>query len=108
MNQLPQGTLTVTEICVCGKHGALASVAAIPDATAEATDRFQLCLYVIGDPMLYWALLFLIVGIVAGLLGFTAIAGATIAIAKLLFFIFIAVFVVLLIAGLSARRRIGL
>jgi len=45
---------------------------------------------------------------VAGLLGFTGIAGASFAIAKILFFIFMLVFVVLLVAGLSAGRRLGL
>ena len=58
--------------------------------------------------MLRWALLFLIIGLIAGLLGFTAIAGASIAIAKTLFFIFMAIFLVLLIAGLSFGRRMGL
>ncbi|HSC18326.1 MAG TPA: DUF1328 domain-containing protein [Rhizomicrobium sp.] len=56
--------------------------------------------------MLKWALVFLVLGLIAGVLGFTAIAGASIAIAKFLFFIFIAVFVVLLILGMTAARRI--
>ena len=55
--------------------------------------------------MLYWAFVFLIVGLIAGILGFTAIAGASFAIAKILFFIFIAVFLVLLFTGLSVGRR---
>jgi len=58
--------------------------------------------------MLRWALLFLVVGLIAGLLGFTGIAGASFAVAKILFFIFIAIFLVLLIAGVSAGRRLGL
>ena len=57
--------------------------------------------------MLRWALLFLIIGLVAGVLGFGGIAGASFAIAKLLFFVFIAIFVVLLIAGLTVARRAG-
>jgi uncharacterized membrane protein YtjA (UPF0391 family) len=56
--------------------------------------------------MLRWALLFLIIGLVAGILGFGGIAGASFAIAKLLFFVFMAVFLVLLIAGLTVARRI--
>ena len=56
--------------------------------------------------MLRWAVVFLILGIIAGVLGFTAIAGAAIAIAKFLFFIFIAIFIVLLILGLMAARRL--
>jgi uncharacterized membrane protein YtjA (UPF0391 family) len=56
--------------------------------------------------MVRWAIVFLVLGLIAGALGFTAIAGASIAIAKFLFFIFIAVFVVLLILGLTAARRL--
>src|ERR1051326_7926080 len=56
--------------------------------------------------MLRWAVVFLILGLVAGVLGFTAIAGASIAIAKFLFFLFIAIFLVLLILGFTAARRI--
>lgn len=49
--------------------------------------------------MLHYALVFLVLGLVAGLLGFTGIAGASIGIAKVLFFVFIAVFVVMLLMG---------
>ena len=56
--------------------------------------------------MLRWALIFLVLGLIAGALGFTTTAGASIAIAKFLFFIFLAIFVVLLIAGLTAARSI--
>jgi uncharacterized membrane protein YtjA (UPF0391 family) len=56
--------------------------------------------------MLKWALLFLIIGLIAGVLGFTSVAGASIAIAKILFFIFMVIFLVLLIAGLTVARRI--
>ena len=57
--------------------------------------------------MLRWALIFLVVGLIAGLLGFTGIAGASIAIAKTLFFIFMVIFLVLLIAGLAIGRRVS-
>jgi uncharacterized membrane protein YtjA (UPF0391 family) len=56
--------------------------------------------------MLRWAILFLILGLVAGALGFTTLAGASIAIAKFLFFIFLVIFLVLLFLGLSAARGI--
>lgn len=56
--------------------------------------------------MLKWALIFLVVALIAGLLGFTGIAGTSIAIAKTLFFIFIVIFVVLLLAGLFVGRRL--
>ncbi|MBN9546468.1 MAG: DUF1328 domain-containing protein [Alphaproteobacteria bacterium] len=57
--------------------------------------------------MLRWALIFLVIGLVAGLLGFTGVAGASIAIAKTLFFIFIALFLVLPVLGLTVARRVG-
>ena len=56
--------------------------------------------------MLRWALIFLVVGLIAGLLGFTGIAGTSIAIAKTLFFIFMVIFLVLLVIGLTAGRRL--
>ena len=56
--------------------------------------------------MLRWALIFLVIGLLAGLLGFTGVAGASIAIAKTLFFIFLAIFLILLIAGLTVARRV--
>ncbi len=47
--------------------------------------------------MLYWAFLFLIIAIVAGLFGFRNVEGVATQIAKVLFFIFIIVFIVSLI-----------
>ncbi|HWX89415.1 MAG TPA: DUF1328 domain-containing protein, partial [Rhizomicrobium sp.] len=41
--------------------------------------------------MLKWAFIFLVIGLIAGLLGFTGIAGTSIAIAKTLFFIFLVI-----------------
>ena len=57
--------------------------------------------------MLRWAFIFLAIGLIAGLLGFTGVAGASIAIAKTLFFIFMVIFLVLLIAGLTLARRVS-
>ncbi|MBV9571755.1 MAG: DUF1328 domain-containing protein [Alphaproteobacteria bacterium] len=56
--------------------------------------------------MLRWAVVFLVLGLIAGVLGFTAVAGASIAIAKFLFFVFLAVFLVFLILGITAARRL--
>jgi uncharacterized membrane protein YtjA (UPF0391 family) len=56
--------------------------------------------------VLRWAVIFLVIGLIAGVLGFTSVAGASIAIAKTLFFIFMVIFVVLLIAGLTVARRV--
>ena len=57
--------------------------------------------------MLKWALIFLVIGLIAGLLGFTGVAGTSIAIAKTLFFVFLVIFLVLLGLGLLAARRVG-
>ena len=53
--------------------------------------------------MLYWALVFLVVAIIAGALGFGDIAGASAGLAKILFFIFLAFLVISLIAGIFKR-----
>jgi uncharacterized membrane protein YtjA (UPF0391 family) len=56
--------------------------------------------------MLHMALVFLVVGIIAALLGFTTIAGASFAIAKFLAGLFLILCLVFLIIGLTAARRI--
>lgn len=55
--------------------------------------------------MLYYAFLFLLLGIVAGILGFGAIAGTAATIAKVLFVIFIVLFVASLFLGKRTRNR---
>ena len=54
--------------------------------------------------MLYYALVFLVVALGAGVLGFGGIAGAAAGIAKILFFLFLLLFVLSLIFG---RRKVG-
>jgi uncharacterized membrane protein YtjA (UPF0391 family) len=56
--------------------------------------------------MLKLALVFLLVGIVAALLGFTGIAGASFAIAKFFAFLFLVLFLVFLVLGLTVTRRV--
>lgn len=51
--------------------------------------------------MLYWALTFLLVAILATVFGFTGIAIASAGIAKLLFFVFLVLFVISLVAHLG-------
>lgn len=53
--------------------------------------------------MLYYAVVFFIIAIVAGLLGFGGIAVGASSIAQVLFFIFIVLFLVSLIGGLVRR-----
>jgi uncharacterized membrane protein YtjA (UPF0391 family) len=53
--------------------------------------------------MLRYALIFFIVAIVAALFGFGGIAAGATEIAKILFFVFLVLFVVSLVAGLVRR-----
>ena len=53
--------------------------------------------------MLWWALVFIIVAIIAAAFGFTGIAAGAAMIAKVLFFLFLVLFVVALIFGLAGR-----
>ena len=56
--------------------------------------------------MLYWALVFLVIALLSGLFGFGIIAGTSYAIAKVLFFVFLVIFIISLIMGFSGRRRL--
>jgi len=55
--------------------------------------------------MLKWALVFLVVSLVAGLFGFGGISAAAAGFAQILFFVFVVVFVILLIAAVFGRGR---
>jgi len=57
--------------------------------------------------MLKLALTFFLIGLIAAVLGFTAVAGASFAIAKFFAVLFGILFLVFLILGLSATRRIA-
>jgi len=54
--------------------------------------------------MLGWVVTFLIVALIAGILGFGGIAGVSIAIAKAIFFIAIILFLVSAVVGLARGR----
>jgi uncharacterized membrane protein YtjA (UPF0391 family) len=56
--------------------------------------------------MIKLAFVFLVIGLIAGLLGFTGVAGASFAIAKFLFFIAIAIFLVLLVLGVTIFKKV--
>lgn len=57
--------------------------------------------------MLRLALLFLVLGIVAALLGFGGIAGASFAIAKILFFVFLILCIAFVVLGLGIVRSLS-
>jgi uncharacterized membrane protein YtjA (UPF0391 family) len=84
---------------------------------ALAIQRRVMALFCNGSPpiaLAYWphtgdrtemlklALFFLVISLIAALFGFTGISAATADIAKILFFIAIVIFLVLLVAGLMA------
>ena len=45
----------------------------------------------LSSGMLHWSFVFLVIALIAGVLGFTGIAGAAMGIAKILFFVFLVV-----------------
>jgi len=55
-------------------------------------------------PLLRWALVFLVISLIAALFGFTGISAGAADISQTLFFIFIAIFVVLIVLGAVAFR----
>jgi uncharacterized membrane protein YtjA (UPF0391 family) len=57
--------------------------------------------------MLKLALTFLVIGLVAALLGFTSVAGASFAIAKVFAAIFLILFLVFLLLGLAGARKLA-
>lgn len=56
--------------------------------------------------MLKGALIFLVLGVVLAALGFGGIGGAFVGIAKILFFIAIAVFLIFLVLGVTAAKKV--
>jgi uncharacterized membrane protein YtjA (UPF0391 family) len=56
--------------------------------------------------MLRWAVIFLIISIIAAVFGFGGISDAASDIARVLFYIFLGVFVLMLIGGLVAGNRL--
>ena len=55
-------------------------------------------------PLLKWAIIALVLSLVAGLLGFTNLSAASAEAAKIFFYIFIALFVLLIVLGLTVFR----
>jgi uncharacterized membrane protein YtjA (UPF0391 family) len=57
-----------------------------------------------GYAMLNWSITFLVIGLIAAVLGFTGVAGAATQIAWILFVVFVVLFIASLLMG---RGRIG-
>ena len=58
--------------------------------------------------MLSWAIAFLVIALVAAVLGFGGIAGTAMSIAQLIFYVAILLFVIAVIGGVFAGRRSNL
>ena len=54
--------------------------------------------------MLGWVVTFLIIALIAGILGFGGIAGASVEIAKVIFFIAVVLFLISAVIGVTRRR----
>jgi uncharacterized membrane protein YtjA (UPF0391 family) len=54
--------------------------------------------------LLRWALIFLVIALIAAAFGFGGIAATAAGIAQVLFFIFLAIFVILLVAALLTKK----
>lgn len=57
--------------------------------------------------MLRWSILFLVIGLIAGLLGFSGVAGAAVGIAKVLFAIFLGLFALFLLIGIFTAKKLS-
>ena len=54
--------------------------------------------------LLKWALICLLISLIAGALGYTGVARGAVRISKLLFFIFLVIFIVIVILAISANK----
>ena len=57
--------------------------------------------------LLKWALIMFIVSLVAALFGFTGLSVATADVARILFYVFLVIFLALLVLGLVAARAVS-
>lgn len=56
--------------------------------------------------MLKWALIFAVISLISGLLGFTTLAGVSAAIAKVLFFLFLTICLILFVLAYTLFKRV--
>ena len=56
--------------------------------------------------MITWAIIFAIIGLVAGLLGFTGLAGAAMGIAKFLFWAAVIIAIILFVLGMTVYKKL--
>lgn len=56
--------------------------------------------------MIKWAIIFAVIGLIAGALGFSGVAGAAMGIAKILFFVALAIALVLFLLGVTIYKKV--
>jgi uncharacterized membrane protein YtjA (UPF0391 family) len=56
--------------------------------------------------LLYWAVVFLVIAVVAALLGFGGVAGTAMAGARILFWVALILLLISLVFGMAGRRRL--
>jgi len=74
----------------------------IPQAAALSADRTKR--ETEDRTMLSWVVTFLVIALIAGILGFGGIAGASVEIAKAIFFIAVLLFLISVVVGLARGR----
>ncbi len=57
--------------------------------------------------MIKWAIIFAVIALIAGALGFTGIAGTAMGIAKVLFWIAVVVAAIFLLLGVTLMKKVG-
>ncbi len=56
--------------------------------------------------MLKWAIIFFVIALIAGGLGFTGVAGASMGIAKILFWIGLVIAILFLVLGVTVYKKV--
>lgn len=56
--------------------------------------------------MIKWAIIFAVIGLIAGALGFSGVAGAAMGIAQFLFWAFVIIAVVLFLLGVTIFKKV--
>jgi uncharacterized membrane protein YtjA (UPF0391 family) len=57
--------------------------------------------------MLKWSFIFLLIAIIAGIFGFTGVAEGAASIAQILFFIFLSVWIIMLVLGITIFKKVS-
>jgi len=74
--------------------------------SADATNATSCNYRRMENDMIKWAIIFAVIGLIAGALGFTGVAGASMGIAKFLFWAAIIIAVVLFVLGLTVAKKV--